>query len=46
MDKWQELKETIEGLSTNDGNANQKELCRFLLNLMKELDRQEAENEQ
>ena len=42
MNKWQELKETIEELNTNDGNASQKEVCHFLLNLMNELDRQEA----
>lgn len=39
--KWEELKETIEELSTNDGNASQNEVCRFLLNLMNELEKQE-----
>ena len=42
MNKWQELKETIEELSMNDGTANQKEVCQFLLNLMNLLEQQEG----
>ena len=31
---WEELKETIVEMSTNDGTCNQQEVCKFLANLM------------
>jgi len=31
---WEELKETIVEMSTNDGTCNQQEVCKFLASLM------------
>lgn len=44
IDKWTELKETIEELIEVNDSSDTQRVCHFLLNLMNELDRQEKEN--
>ena len=42
-EQWQELKETIIELRDNDGTGTQKEVCKFLANLMDVLEKQMRE---
>lgn len=39
-EQWQELKETIIEMRDNDGTGTQKEVCKFLANLMEILEKQ------
>ncbi|MEE3344509.1 MAG: DUF551 domain-containing protein [Bacilli bacterium] len=39
-EQWQELKETIIEMRDNDGTGTQKEVCKFLANLMEVLEKQ------
>ena len=39
-EQWQELKETIIEMRDNDGIGTQKEVCKFLANLMDVLEKQ------
>ena len=41
--QWQELKETITELRDNDGTGTQREVCKFLANLMDRLETQMIE---
>lgn len=44
-EQWEELKETITELRDNNGTATQQEVCKFLVNLMNELERQSQAQE-
>ena len=39
-DKWYQLKETIIELRDSDGTLNQREVCKFLANLMEILEKE------
>ena len=39
-EQWQELKETIIEMRDNDGTGTQQEVCKFLVNLMEVLEKQ------
>lgn len=40
IEQWQELKETITELRDNNGTGTQQEICKFLANMMDNLEKQ------
>ena len=43
--KWEYLKEHITDMRDADGKANQKDTCKFILNLMGVIEKEEKQNE-